>query len=250
MKATAAEDDSADTFTYDLLSGADAASFDIESTTGQLKTKAALDYETKASYMVTVTVHDGKDAKDNFDPAVDDTIMVTITVTPVNEAPVFPDTIAPIEVAEDTVAGVNIGVPVVAMDVDKGDTLTYTLDEPNASAFAIVPTSGQLQTKDPLDYETQTDYEVTVIARDTADLMDKIRVTINVTDVSELAVANREPAFNDGPSTTRSVAENTAVKANIGAPVAARDVDRGDTLTYALGAPMPRRLTLTARPAS
>ena len=114
--------------------------------------------------MVTVTVHDGKDAKDNFDPAVDDTIMVTITVTPVNEAPVFPDTIAPIEVAEDTVAGVNIGVPVVAMDVDKGDTLTYALDEPNASAFAIVTTSGQLQTKDPLDYETQTDYEVTVIA--------------------------------------------------------------------------------------
>ena len=68
-----------------------------------------------------------------------------------------------------------------------------------------------------------------------AGLTGEITVTINVTDVSELAEANREPAFNDGPSTTRSVAENTAVKANIGAPVAARDVDRGDTLTYTLG---------------
>ena len=65
--------------------------------------------------------------------------------------------------------------------------------------------------------------------------MDEITVTINVTDVSELAEANREPAFTEGPSTTREVAENTAVKANIGAPVAARDVDRGDTLTYTLG---------------
>ena len=82
--------------------------------------------------------------------------------------------------------------------------------------------------------------------------MDKIRVTINVTDVSELAEANREPAFNDGPSTTRSVAENTKAKANIGAPVAARDVDRGDTLTYGLSDTDPdaSRLTLTARPAS
>ena len=48
---------------------------------GQLKTKAALDHEDKASYMVTVTVTDGKDALDNFDPTVDDTIMVTIMVT-------------------------------------------------------------------------------------------------------------------------------------------------------------------------
>ena len=40
----------------------------------------------------------------------------------------------------------------------------------------------------------------------------QITVTINVTDVSELAEANREPVFNDGPSTTREVAENTAVK--------------------------------------
>ena len=184
--------------------------------------------------MVTVTVTDGKDAEDNFAPAVDDTIRVTITVTNVNEAPVFPDTIAPIVVAEDTVTGTNIGAPVVATDVD-GDTLTY---EPSVApmhrAFAIVETSGQLQTKDALDYETQTDYEVTVMASD-GPLSDTITVTINVTDVSELAEANREPAFNEGPSTTREVAENTAVKANIGAPVVARDVDRGDTLTYALG---------------
>ena len=37
--------------------------------------------------MVTVTVTDGKDAEDNVDPTVDDTIRVTIMVTDVNEAP-------------------------------------------------------------------------------------------------------------------------------------------------------------------
>ena len=87
--------------------------------------------------MVTVTVSDGKDADDNVDAAVDDTITVTIMVTDVNEAPVFPATIAPIVVAENTAAGEDIGAPVVAMDVDSDDTLRYTLDEPNAAFFAI-----------------------------------------------------------------------------------------------------------------
>ena len=45
----AATDTENDTLTY-TLSGTDASAFDIDSTTGQLKTKAALDYETKTSY--------------------------------------------------------------------------------------------------------------------------------------------------------------------------------------------------------
>ena len=125
--ATDPDDSDGDTLTY-VLSGADADSFDIDPG-GQLKTKAALDHETKDTYMVTVTVTDGKDAEDNVDPAVDDTITVTIMVTNVNEAPVFPDTIAPIVVAENTVTDTNIGAPVVAMDVDSDDTLTYTLED-------------------------------------------------------------------------------------------------------------------------
>ena len=42
-------------------------------------------------------------------------------------------------VAEDTAAGEDIGAPVVAMDVDKGDTdtLTYMLDNTHAAFFAI-----------------------------------------------------------------------------------------------------------------
>ena len=57
------------------LGGADAASFDIGSATGQLMTKAALDYETKASYEVTVTATDPEGASDM--------ITVTIMVTDV-----------------------------------------------------------------------------------------------------------------------------------------------------------------------
>ena len=72
----AATDNNGDALTY-ALSGTDAASFDIDTGSGQLMTLAALDYETKASYSVTVTASDSG--------GLSDTIDVTITVTNVDE---------------------------------------------------------------------------------------------------------------------------------------------------------------------
>ena len=69
----AATDAQNDTLTY-TLGGTDANAFSVERTTGQLRTKAALDYETKRSYTVTITVSDG---------SLSDTITVTIAVTDV-----------------------------------------------------------------------------------------------------------------------------------------------------------------------
>ena len=72
--AIAATDADSDTLTYSL-SGTDAATFSIVSTSGQLQTSASLDYETKSSYSVTVTVYDGNSGADR--------ITVTINVTDV-----------------------------------------------------------------------------------------------------------------------------------------------------------------------
>ena len=69
---TATDLDSGDTLTYSL-SGTDASSFSINNSTGQLLTRAALDYETQSSYAVTVSVSDGRGGSDS--------INVTITVT-------------------------------------------------------------------------------------------------------------------------------------------------------------------------
>ena len=73
-----------DTLTYSL-GGTDAASFEIDTSTGQLKTKADLDYEggTNSSYSVDVQVSDGKDASGDGEtpPEVDTTLTVAITVT-------------------------------------------------------------------------------------------------------------------------------------------------------------------------
>jgi hypothetical protein len=68
----AATDAENDALTY-TLGGPDAGSFDIEESSGQLKTKAGLDFETQASYTVEVTATDPSGASD--------TVTVAITVT-------------------------------------------------------------------------------------------------------------------------------------------------------------------------
>ena len=220
---TATDVDANTTLTY-TLGGTDAASFSINGTNGQLKTKAALDYEAKSSYSVTITVSDTE---------LTDTIDVTINVTDVDEnrAPAFAEgTSTTRSVAENTGSGQNIGTMVSATDADN-DTLTYSLSGADADSFSIVNTSGQLQTKAALDYETKVSYTVIVSVSDGNGGSDSITVTINITDVNE----NRAPVFTDGSSTTRSVAENTGSGQDIGAMVSATDADTDDTLTYTLG---------------
>ena len=214
-----ATDEDEDVLTY-TLSGVDAASFGIVSTTGQLKTRAPLDYEQKNTYSVAVIVSDG---------ALTDTIGVAINVTDVaeNRAPVFASRSTERSIPENTPAGRNIGSPITATDAD-GDTLTYTLDGTDASSFGIVSSTGQLKTSAPLDYEGKNTYAVTVIAFD-GTLTDTISVAIKLTDIDE----NTPPVFASS-STTRSIPENTPAGVHIGEAVSAKDADAGDTLTYTL----------------
>ena len=180
----AASDSDSDTLTYSLDTTS-AESFDIDAPSGQLQTKADLDFEDKPSYTVTVSVRDGKDANGDDAEATDDTISVTILVADMNEDPEFPSNTAERNVDENTVAGVNIGDPVAAYD-DDNDTLTYSLDDTSRASFDIVATTGQLQTRAALDFETgPSSYSVTVTAVDPSGLDDTIQVTITVNDVNE-----------------------------------------------------------------
>ena len=81
---TATDADADDTLTY-TLEGTDAASFTIDSGTGQITTVSGVIYNheaTKNSFTVTVKADDGNDATD--------TIVVTISVTDVAEQPSKP----------------------------------------------------------------------------------------------------------------------------------------------------------------
>ncbi|MDE0400343.1 MAG: cadherin domain-containing protein, partial [Candidatus Poribacteria bacterium] len=214
-----------DVLTYSL-SGADAGSFGIVSTTGQFRTRAPLDYEKKNTYSVAVNVSDGNGGTD--------TIGVAINVTDVeeNNAPVFVEgTATERSIPENTPAGRNIGAPVTATDLDE-DILTYSLSGVDAAAFGIVSATGQLRTRAPLDYEQKNVYSVAVLVSDGNGGSASIGVAINITDVNEKPTAHA-PEFIEGNATERSIPENTPAGRNIGAPVTATDEDE-DVLTYTL----------------
>ena len=181
---TATDPDSSDMLIYSL-DATSAASFDIDAD-GQLRTKAALDYETTPSYTVTVSVRDSKDSNSEADEVTDDTIRVTILVANLNEAPEFPASETGMRsLDENPVAGEDIGAPVEATDGDN-DTLTYSLDFTSRDIFDIVPTTGQLRTKAALNYEVGgASYNVTVTAADPSGEDATIDVTITVTNVEE-----------------------------------------------------------------
>ena len=243
----AARDDESDTLTYSLTSGG--ATFEIVATTGQLRTKAALDHETHSAHTVTVAVHDGKASDGSTSTTIDDTISVTITVNNVEETPEFPSSSTTRSVDEDIAVGRNVGAPIEASDGDR-DTLTYSLGGADAASFAIVATSGQLQTKAALDFETAPTHVLVVdvsdrkdvdgepVAETVPDIDDTVVVTVTVNDVNE-------PPSVHGPESIE-VAENTSGVLNT---YSAIDPERVTTSTGRSRGRMPRPSRSAKRPA-
>ena len=120
-----------------------------------------------------------------------------------NRSPVFVEgTEATRSVAENAEQGTPIGDPLKARDPDSG-TLTYSIRGTNAASFAMDETTGQLLTKEPLDYETKRDYSLIARVEDDDGGTDHIRVAIEVTDEPEpTATPTPEPTATPTPEPT------------------------------------------------
>ena len=238
--AIAATDADNDALTY-TLGGTDAVVFSINSNTGQLRTKSALDYETKHAYTVKITVSDGN---------LTDTITVTINVTDIAE----------------TIVGTT-----AAPSVKPGDSNTELVIsfEDTFAAFETKAYEIELRRKTPpgdwnhgcdtirnngpgtgtatasfviRDLEPGTTYQVRY--RDTNQAFCPHSAANNNPNSwsaigegktsGERPQTNTAPAFADGATTTRTIAENTTAGANIGTAITAADADN-DALTYTLG---------------
>ena len=122
-----------------------------------------------------------------------------------NRRPTFPSTQdGRREVAEDAAANGAIGAPVVATDLNAGDSavndpLAYSLSGTDAASFTIDAGSGQLRVGPnvELDFEGKRTYRVTVQVTDGRnrkgdDDNDAIDDTITVTNVNEAPIVTGE----------------------------------------------------------
>ena len=222
--AVTATDPDSDTVSYNFEPpGSDLFTIDGNSGRIRVKTEGALDYESAPSHTVTVRAGDSSDAFDTVD--------VEITVEDVNEPP---DAVAntPDSFDEDTAAIIDV----LANDSDPEDdrselTLTVVTSPRNGRVTVNEPAyTGRNAT---VTYEPNTDYNgtdaFTYQVRDTGSPSLSSTATVDV----KIDPVNDAPTFAS-PTMIRSVAENAAAGADVGAPVTASDVDENDTPTYSL----------------
>ncbi len=226
---TATDADQGDTVTY-TLQGADAASFAIESQTGQITARVALSSaQVGDTYSVTVVASDG---------TAEATIAVTITVTAVSTVlPSVPDapTVTPNSASATSldvswVAPANQGPPITDYDyqyrIAQGSGGIVIVQQwTTVDDTTITDTSETIE-----NLTTGTEYEVQVRATNAGGTTDW---SASGAGTPVNPGANNPPTFSSA-TTTRAVAENTSAGTYIADPVSATDADPNDTLTYSL----------------
>ncbi len=226
-QAAGSDPDAGTTLSW-TLGGADAALFDINSTTGAVTFKAAPDFETPGDaggdnvYDITVTASDG-----TLSSAAE---AVAITVTGVNEAP----SVTSASTANFAENASGTVYQAAGSDPDAGTTLSWTVGGADAALFDISSTTGAVTFKAAPDFETPGDaggdnvYDITVTASDGTLSSTARAVAISVTNVNEAP----QVAAYQGVTTT-SVSENAAAGREV-ARVTVSDPDVGDSVNLSL----------------
>ena len=140
-----------------LLSGADAAPFDISSASGSegqitVKSGAKLDHETKDEYVVTVTARDPEGLSSSVD--------VTIMVTDANEAPAISG-----PSSEEFVEGGDGVVAVFTADDPESKSVTWSVETGGGVGTDLAPADGEdsglfdINKSGELTFKTAPDYE-------------------------------------------------------------------------------------------
>ena len=212
-----------DTLTYSL-GETDAASFDIDSGTGQIRVKAGSipNFEAKASYTVTVTATDPSHIPGDQNNNFSDTITVTIMVTDVDETPTIESGDTEVDHAESDSSRPDDYVPAVATytatdpeddSANPEKPLTWSLSGIDGGKFAISD-AGALTFMTPPDYEApvdsgrNNDYNVRVEVTDSGGNTATRVVTVTVDNIDEPGVvtqSNLQP--EDGKTIAASLTD-------------------------------------------
>ena len=227
---TSATDRDNDTLTYGIQSGLDAALFEIDPSTGQVRLAQALDFETTSEPRVLffyLTLHDGKGVDANNieidDSSIDATRSANVEVRDVEEDGVV--------TLSDDEPGVETAVTATLEDGDGGVTgeiWQWARSQNGQTGWTNISgatTAGYTSTQADADF----------FLRATVTYTDRRGAGKGAEAITAQRVfgENQRPTFPEAEDGQRSVPENTPAGADIGAPVAAVDPENG-TLTYAL----------------
>lgn len=212
----------------------DETPFSINSKTGEIRTKLALDYETQKEFKFVVT------AKDGAPDMRLGTATVTVAVKDVSdELPKFAEPLIEVKVPEN-IPDFKIAT-VVAQDPDTKPEITYVFKNGPSDLFKIDSKTGIIKTVKGLDYEEEKMLEVVVgtaenPGRGPGDVV-KVRVIVeDRNDVAPVFVSIPEPVtINDNKPIGTKIGSMPAVDGDGTAPgntIRYEMVGRGKALKY------------------
>ena len=160
---------------YSISSGNEANTFEVDPSTGAFRVIRQLDFEQQDLYTVTVT------ATDFGSPMqLSGITTVRVTVIDVNDNVPMITSNFTVNVSELTLPGSQLA-QFTASDMDMGAMLTYRIIDGNEEMlFAIGNSTGLVTLVAMLDYERQTQHELTISVRDQSDQESLGFLTVNV----------------------------------------------------------------------
>jgi hypothetical protein len=219
------------TLSYSLTGGNSAGLFTISPSTGLIsltsavtcctgvsKSDSTLNYETKSSYVLTVTVTDSG--------SLSSSANVTINLLDVNEPPVLLPSFVR-EVSENLIGPQDVGSPLSVIDSDFKQRLSFEITGGSGmSVFEIDPCSGQISILSgvSINYEATQSFFLTIKVTDnglapiTASLSDMRNYTITILD------ADDAPVF-EVSSLSVTLPENSLAGATVSALITVTDQD-------------------------
>ena len=163
VSATDLDDDLNGRVRYTIVGGDINVDFSIGEDSGVIRVAKNLNFERKNQYVLTVQAEDsGNDIR--YDSAT-----ATITIVDINDnAPAFLDSPYVAYVMEESQQLPASVITVRAHDADSSshNKIRYLIKDGDKSLFRINATSGEISLLRSLDRETQSRYEITVVAMD------------------------------------------------------------------------------------
>lgn len=215
ITAFATDADGSDSVSYSL-SGRDAFLFAINPQTGVVTLSAELNHEVAAFHTFEINAA----STDRSSSAT----TVEIVVTDVNEFPIRPTNDLDErndEIAENAPYGTEIGITAFSEDLDPSDRVTYQLVDDADGRFAIDPDTGIVSLMGELDFETDTNHSIVIVATSSDGTSSELQTFITVLGVDEFDIS----AFADLDGAPNEVAENAEYGTRVGITVSATDGD-------------------------
>ena len=178
VRAIDTDDNVNDVLTYSITDGNANQNFKIQPNSGVISLSNLGDFESTSAYNLNLSVSDG---------IFSTSAKMRIRLVSANSfTPTFAKDAYQVEYAEGQPEGVRVCGHIKAVDYDRSDSLTYSIQSDNLlQLFSIDSLTGEVWSRHMFDREARKNYEIPIVASDAGGRSGFTTLVVNITDVND-----------------------------------------------------------------